>query len=67
MDLITLGQKIRSAREIAALSQRDLADRIGLDQSAVSRLERGQQELRVSDLYAWAEACETTVKTILEA
>jgi len=67
MDLIALGLKIRDARERAKLTQRDLAERVDLDQSAISRLESGQQELRVSDLYAWAEACGTTIAAILEA
>ena len=35
--------KIREARQAARLSQQELGARIGLDQPAISRMERGQR------------------------
>ena len=38
---ITVGEQIRSARDAAGLSQRDLAERMGTSQAAIARLEAG--------------------------
>lgn len=67
MDAITLGHKIRLARELARLSQRALAAKTGIAQSKLSRCETGQHDVRVLELYAIAAACDTTVQDILEA
>ncbi len=48
---------IRTARSAAALTQRELAERIGTTQSAVSRWERGHDEPRLSTLDAIVAAC----------
>lgn len=41
MDVVQLGIQIRKARKKAGLTQDELADRIGLSQSYVAKLERG--------------------------
>ncbi|MDE3102973.1 MAG: helix-turn-helix transcriptional regulator [Chloroflexota bacterium] len=38
-----MGDRIRSAREAAHLSQADLASRIGMNQASVSRFESGRE------------------------
>jgi ribosome-binding protein aMBF1 (putative translation factor) len=38
---IRVGEQIRSARDAAGLSQRDLAERMGTSQAAIARLEAG--------------------------
>lgn len=45
-----LGAIVRRARRNAGLSQTDLANRIGLRQATISRLERGEDETRLSTL-----------------
>jgi len=40
----TLGAKIRAAREAKRLNQRELAERTGIDQSILSRIENGDRE-----------------------
>ncbi|HEX7992620.1 MAG TPA: helix-turn-helix transcriptional regulator [Streptosporangiaceae bacterium] len=42
MDAAEAGRLIRKARQIAGWKQRELADRIGVDRSAVSQWERGE-------------------------
>ncbi|MEX2495178.1 MAG: helix-turn-helix transcriptional regulator [Woeseia sp.] len=45
-----IGAIVRRARRNAGLSQTDLADRIGLRQATISRLERGEDETKLSTL-----------------
>lgn len=41
---------LREARQRAGITQRELADRVGVSQAAVSRLERGDRSLTVEAL-----------------
>ena len=50
-------EMVRSVRRAAGLSQRELAERIGTTQSAVSRWEAGRDEPRLSTLGAILTAC----------
>jgi len=52
------GALVRDARELAGLSQSDLAARLGTAQSAVSRWERGLDVPRVDTLGRILQACE---------
>ena len=47
---MTFGEKIRKARDEAKLSQRDMADKIPMNQSNYSKLERNMQEPSLSQL-----------------
>ena len=47
---MTFGEKIRAARERASLSQRDMADKIPMNQSNYSKLERNMQEPSLTQL-----------------
>jgi transcriptional regulator with XRE-family HTH domain len=51
-----LGRKLRDLRQRAGLSTYALAERTGLTQSKVSRVERGLSLLNVDELRAWATA-----------
>jgi transcriptional regulator with XRE-family HTH domain len=48
---------VREARQIAGLTQGELAERLGTTQSAVSNWERGRDEPRVSTLARVLQAC----------
>jgi len=48
---------LREARELAGLSQAELATRIGSHQPAVSRWERGREAPRLETIAAILEAC----------
>ncbi len=49
-------QNLRTARESAGLSQRDLSARIGVPQSHISKIESGGTDLRLSSLVQLARA-----------
>lgn len=56
MDKQTLGRRIVRAREASGRTQSELADTLGLDRSALSRLENGERKLDVAELMALCEA-----------
>lgn len=56
MDIgVLLGKKVRQARLLAELSQEDLGKQIGLKQSAMSALERGDRATSVQELQRIAD------------
>lgn len=52
-----LAERLRSAREAAGLSRRDLAKHITMSVRAVERAEAGKTTPRAEKLLAWAAAC----------
>ena len=54
--MVTVKQRLRPLREKQALSQRDLAEKAGMAQATVNRLELGLQEARPSTLRKLAHA-----------
>jgi transcriptional regulator with XRE-family HTH domain len=53
---LRLGAELRRARELGGLSGRQLAQRIGISQSKVSRAESGSALLSIPEVAAWASA-----------
>jgi transcriptional regulator with XRE-family HTH domain len=49
-----LGAELRRLRELSGVSGRDIAKALGLNQSAVSRVEKGERPLSLPDLRRWA-------------
>lgn len=64
-----LAAELRRARELAGLSGRQLAQRIGISQSKVSRAESGSALLSLPEVAAWASAtgASTEVANLLPA
>jgi transcriptional regulator with XRE-family HTH domain len=56
---------IREARKDANFTQTEIADALGLDRSAVSRIESGERGLAVGELAALARLLGVTVDAIL--
>ena len=57
LDMYKLGRRMAAARVMADLTQQELAERAGIPQSAVARIERGKRpQLSVGTLYAIAQA-----------
>jgi transcriptional regulator with XRE-family HTH domain len=50
IDLEMLGKRIKAARKAAGLSQFQLAQRVGIQQSRISKLEKGQVSLSIEGL-----------------
>jgi transcriptional regulator with XRE-family HTH domain len=53
-----LADELRRLRSLSGLSGRELAARIGIDQSTVSRIERAEQRVTLAQVVAWAKATE---------
>lgn len=51
-----LGRELQHLREFAGLSGRELATKIGISQSKISRIEKGQTHPSRPEVYAWADA-----------
>lgn len=60
-----IGLKIRAARTRAKLRQEDLADKIGRTLQSVSNYERGFTPVTALQLYAIAEACGCSARSLL--
>ena len=54
-----LGRELARARELAGLKQTDLAQRLGVSQTVVSRIENGERRLQDDDIREFAEAIGT--------
>ena len=61
MFIMNIDARIRQFREKLGLTQKDLANRSGLSQQAISRFESGKHTPRSDSLKRIAEALETTV------
>lgn len=53
------------ARQRAGLTQRELADRLGVSKNAVDRAETGERRVDVAELFLWSDALGVTPETIL--
>jgi phage repressor protein C with HTH and peptisase S24 domain len=56
---MNLSERIKAARQYAGLTQRELAERVGIAQTAISQLESGKTQ-RTSHLFSIAQACEVS-------
>lgn len=57
--------RVRELRKRAGLSQQALAAAAGVDQSAISRIERGQRDVSLTTLAAIARALRVPMKRLL--
>jgi ribosome-binding protein aMBF1 (putative translation factor) len=60
-----VGERIRTARDAAGLSQRDLASRMGTSQAAIARLEAGGVGATLTTLHRVAVALDLELKVEL--
>ncbi len=66
MTVTDAGDTLRRARVHAGLSQRALAERAGVRQPSVSRIESGREQPTVARLAALVAACGQTLRLELE-
>lgn len=60
-----IGERVRDSRAFMGLSQQDLAERIGLEHSMISKLEKGARHIDAIELTAIAQALEYPVTHFL--
>lgn len=63
--LLQLGQKIQYERKKRALSQEDLEEKSRVSRRAISEIERGNTDIRYTNLYQIAEAFDMSVSELL--
>ncbi|MBK9275938.1 MAG: helix-turn-helix transcriptional regulator [Flavobacteriales bacterium] len=64
-DYRALAQVVRQSREVAGLTQEELAEKLGKPQSFVSKVENGDRSLDVPELRAIAHATGLTLVEIV--
>ena len=64
---MTLGERIRTYRQMQGLSQDELAEKLNVSRQAVSRWENGSSDPSTSNLIALAKIYNTTVEEILNS
>ena len=52
---VILGQRIRHLRQIACLTQNDLAGRMGLTRTSIVNIESGRQRVMLHDICAFSK------------
>lgn len=62
---MALAQKIAYFREKRGLSQRELAERVGVSQSAVAHYETGHNKPRIETVFRLAAALDVSVSELL--
>jgi transcriptional regulator with XRE-family HTH domain len=62
---VTVGERVRAAREDAGLSQEALGAKLGVTQTAVSYWEAGKRDPGVADLLRIADALSVTASSLL--
>jgi len=66
-NLATLGDRIRRARTELRLSQEELANRVGVRQSAISAFETGEKTPRIETLQRLAVALGISTAVLLDS
>ncbi len=60
-DEITIGERIRQARDELGLTQADLGSRIGLDRTAIAKIETGRRRVSAAELVQLAAALDRPI------
>jgi transcriptional regulator with XRE-family HTH domain len=63
---MTVGERIKSYREKVGMTQQDLADQIGLTNSAISLIESDKRGVTVEKLRKICDALDVTIADIVE-
>lgn len=65
MDKIQIGNRIREIRKLHKLTQKELGDLIGLSQTAISMIEKGDLSISLDSLYKLCEECKISITEVL--
>lgn len=64
--VVSCGKQIMQRREMLGYSQRELAEKVGISQKTISRLENGLDEPKVTILVLLAKALECKIEDLVE-
>lgn len=67
MDHVSLGNRLRAARERSGLSQKAVADKLGLHRTAVTLIEGGQRQVSTIELTQFATLYRRSLAELLNA
>jgi transcriptional regulator with XRE-family HTH domain len=59
------GEKIRERRAVLDISQKTLADKVGLSRASIANIERGAQAIDIVQLFLFAEKLSTQPSSLL--
>ena len=59
-----LGQAIRARRELLKVSQESLADEAQMDRAHMGKIERGERNVSLDNIYRLAEAVEADISSL---
>lgn len=62
----SIGQQIRYWRLIRKLSQAELAEKVGMNQSQISKIEQGVRRVLAHEMSVFAEALGISVNDLIE-
>ncbi|AVQ00065.1 transcriptional regulator [Ahniella affigens] len=65
MPLAEIGERLRIAREVARLTQKDVADAMSIARTTLVAIERGQRRVRIAELQQFAKLYGTSVNALL--
>ena len=60
-------RSLKDARKAAGMTQKELAARLSMTQSAVSKIEMGEQRIDVIQLREWCEALGITLASFVDS
>jgi XRE family transcriptional regulator, fatty acid utilization regulator len=66
VEILALGQRVRHARARAGLTLEELSGRVGVTASALSLIETGKREAKISTLSALAQALDVDMSELLD-
>ncbi|MBP3505985.1 MAG: helix-turn-helix transcriptional regulator [Lachnospiraceae bacterium] len=61
---VPVGERIREARHRQGLSQAVLADKLGIDQSEISRIESGERQVKDTNKQALADILDENIMNL---
>lgn len=60
------GPKLKAIRALRGMTQQELADRAGLEQSAIAKFEAGKREIRTDTLRRLCEALDVKIQYLID-
>lgn len=66
MDKTLIGERIKAIRKLHKMTQKELGEKIGLSQTAISMIEKGELSISLDSLYKFCSLLEIPITKILD-